>query len=73
MEKILINLEEEYCRKYFKKDIVTLEEILDKLVELDEELDLLAEKYGELEEDIRENYRPIPVMDQVGMSEGDFI
>ena len=73
MEKILINLEEEYCRKYFKKDIVTLEEILDKLVELDEELDLLAEKYGELEEDIRENYTPIPVMDQVGMSEGDFI
>ncbi len=73
MEKILINLEEEYCKKYFKKDIVTLEEILDKLVELDEELDLLAEKYGELEEDIRENYRPIPVMEQVGMSERDFI
>lgn len=73
MEKILINLEEEYCKKYFKKDIVTLEEILDKIVELDEELDLLAEKYGELEEDIRENYRPIPVMEQVGMSERDFI
>lgn len=73
MEKILINLEEEYCRKYFKKDIVTLEEILEKIEEQEDDIEYLKEAYERLEEDIRENYRPIPVMEQVGMSERDFI
>ena len=73
MEKILINLEEDFHRKYFKKDIVSLEEILEKLEELDDEVEYIKEAYERLEEDIKENYRPIPVMDQIGMSERDFI
>lgn len=73
MDKVMINLEEDFCRRYFKKDIVSVSEILDKLVELDEEVEKLKETYQELENDVRDNYRPIPVMEQVGMSERDFI
>jgi hypothetical protein len=73
MERIMINLEEDFCRRYFKKDIVTISEVLEKLVELDEEVDKIKEAYQELENDLRDNYRPISVMEQVGISERDFI
>lgn len=73
MDKILINLEENFCRKYFDKDIVTIDEVLDRMIELDEEVDQIKEAYRELEEDIKENYRPIPISEQVGVSERDFI
>lgn len=73
MERIMINLEEDFHRRYFKKDIVTLEEILEKIEELDDEIDYLKEAYQRLEEDIRDNYRPISVSEQVGISDRDFI
>ena len=73
MEKILINLEEDFHRKYFKKDIVSLEEILEKLEELDDEVEYIKEAYERLEEDVKENYRPIPVSEQYGISDRDFI
>ncbi len=73
MEKILINLEEDYYKKYFKKDIVTLEEILEKVEELDDEIDYLKEAYERLEEELRENYKPIPKHEFYGVSERDFI
>ena len=31
------------------------------------------EKYEDLKEDLRENYRPIPYAEQVGVSDRDFI
>lgn len=37
------------------------------------ELDTLQEKYNDLEQDIEDNYRPIPVSEQYGISERDFI
>lgn len=73
MENILINLEEQFHRRYFKKDIVTLEEILEKIEELDDEVEKLRETYQELENDVKDNYRPISTMEQIGMSERDFI
>jgi archaellum component FlaC len=69
----MINLEECFHRRYFKKDIVTIAEMLEKIEELDDEIEHLREAYQELENDVKENYRAIPVMEQVGMSERDFI
>lgn len=37
------------------------------------ELDKAEEKYKDLEEQLRENYRPISVAEQYGISERDFI
>lgn len=37
------------------------------------ELDKAEKRYKELEEQLRENYRPIPVAEQYGISERDFI
>lgn len=73
MERIMINLEEYFHRRYFKKDIVTIAEMLEKIEELDDEIEHLREAYQELENDIKENYRAIPVKEQLGISERDFI
>jgi peptidoglycan hydrolase CwlO-like protein len=41
--------------------------------ELEFENKELEDKIKELEEDIQENYRPVPVAEQVGISDKDFI
>jgi hypothetical protein len=73
MNNVMINLEEEYCRKYFNKDVVTIDELLDKLVELDDELYEQKEKYRELEEDLRDNYKPYTNEELYGISDRDFL
>lgn len=37
------------------------------------ELEVQKEKYDDLKEDLRDNYRPIPYAEQVGVSDMDFI
>ena len=37
------------------------------------EIDRLQEKYEDLEQDIEENYKPIPVSEQYGISDRDFL
>ena len=73
MEKIMINLEDNFYRRYFDKDVVTLDEVLRKVEDLDDEIEYLKEAYVRLEEDVRENYRAIPVSEQYGISDRDFI
>ena len=69
----MINLEDNFYRRYFNKDVVTLEEVLRKLEDLDDEIEYLKEAYVRLEEDVNENYRAIPVSEQYGISDRDFI
>ena len=73
MEQILINLEDNFYRRYFDKDVVTLEEVFRKVEDLDDEIEYLKEAYVRLEEDVKENYRAIPVSEQFGIKESDFI
>lgn len=72
MDKIMINLEEDYCRKYFDKDIVSVEDILEKIKEFDDKLFEEKEKYLELENELKDNYRPIPTSELNGVSDSDF-
>lgn len=37
------------------------------------EIDRLQEEIEDMEQDIHDNYRPIPMAEQVGVSDGDFI
>ena len=68
MEKILIDIREEnnQIRCLFKlKDFVSVEEILDKLCELDDERAYAEEKVEDLEQDIEQHYTPIKVEDEI--------
>lgn len=68
MEKVLIDIREEnnQIKCLFKlKDFVSVDEILDKLCELDDERAYAEEKVEDLEQDIEENYIPIRVDDEI--------
>lgn len=75
MENILIKCE----GRNFVKDkavcdrIMTLEEVLDLCEELYNETQRLNEKIDDLEQDIQENYKPIDKSEQYGINDSDFI
>ena len=51
---------------------VPVEELFSMIEDLLIELDRAEEKYNDLEEEVRENYRPISVAEQVGYRVEDF-
>lgn len=68
MEKVLIDIREEnnQIRCLFKlKDFVSVEELLDKLCDLDDEKSNLETELEDLKQDIEEHYTPIRVEDEI--------
>lgn len=57
----------------FKGNFLPSESITSIIEDLICEIDRLEEKYSDLEKDLEDNYRPIPVSEQVGISNRDFI
>ena len=49
------------------------DDLLEIIEEVVSEYENLQDKYNDLEKEIEENYRPIPVAEQYGISEKDFI
>lgn len=67
MEDILLDIRgwNDWMRKRFpKKDIIKLEELLGDYYDLIDEVDDLKDKIRDLEEDIQENYKPIKKAEQ---------
>jgi hypothetical protein len=60
MKNIIVNLKNDYCSEIFGKDLVSIEELLDKIVELDAEIERMKEKedgdFDEYLEEQRENF-----------------
>lgn len=75
MDEVYIDMRKEnaWIRKYFNSDLVSIEELLATIEDLDGEIEHWKEKYQDLEEDLRENYRAIPYNEQVCVSDRDFI
>lgn len=63
MERLIKRLDFEFDEK----------DIIDALEALLDTIDELEEKNEKLEEDLKENYRPVPVVEQVAISVNDFI
>lgn len=57
----------------FKGNYLPSESITSIFEDLISEIDRLEEKYSNLERNLEDNYRPIPVSEQVGYNEKDFI
>lgn len=75
MDEVYIDIRKEnaWIRKYFNTDFVSIETLLSTIEDLDSTIEHWKEKYEDLEEDLRENYKPIPYSEQVGVSDRDFI
>lgn len=71
MNEVYIDMrkENEWIRKHFDKDLVSIEELLDKIEDLDSDVEYWKEKYGDLIKDLRDNYKPIPYKDQIGVND----
>lgn len=60
MNEVYIDMrkENEWIRKYFKKDLVSVEDLIGCIENLDCEIDSLNEKIEELESDLKDEYDP---------------
>lgn len=54
-------------------DFIPVESLLHAIEDLYCEVESQKEKLEDLENDLKENYRPIPVSEQYGISDKDFI
>lgn len=56
----------------FKEDYLPSENIMSVIESLIYEIDYLKEKNEDLEQDIKDNYRPVSISEQCGISDRDF-
>ena len=76
MDNVYIKTQDvnKWIGKYFpNKDLISIDDLIGCIEDLDSEVERLKEKYEDLEQDLEDNYRPIPVSEQVGISDRDFI
>ena len=72
--KIFKEIEEKKITNYeIENNLLPLENVMGIVEDLLSEINSLGEKLEDLENDVRENYRPIPVAEQYDISDEDFI
>ena len=74
MNNVFIKKEElnEWLRKYFKGDLISIDDMISVMEDLDSEIDRLKEKIEDIEQDKEDNYRPLHSSELYGVSERDF-
>ena len=81
MNEVYINIKEfgenswlgSILYKRFKKDLISVDELLTMIEDLSSDVETLEDRVRDLEEDIEQNYRPIPVHEQYEVYDSDFI
>ena len=67
-----IVMKDENLKHFLNKDIYEWEEILEIIEEMEDEIETLKKEKTDLEDDIRDNYKPISYAEQIGYNERDF-
>lgn len=75
MNNVYIKKEElnEWLRKYFNGDLISINDMISVMEDLVGEIDRLKEKIEDVEQDKEENYKRISISSQVGINNSDFI
>lgn len=69
--EVLINVKD--CNnEIFKKDLYTVDELIEIIEDLKYQIEDLDEENEELKQQIEDNYRPLNAYELAGMSEDDF-
>lgn len=73
MENVFIKREElnKWIAKYFKEDLVSIDDILRVLEDLEFELDSLKEEFEDYKQMVEDNYKPISAYSMYGVSRND--
>lgn len=76
MDNVYVDLrnENKWIREIFRnKDLVTIEEILEKIEDLSDELEHTKEEFEDFKRDVEDNYRRLEVSEQLDISDKNFI
>lgn len=73
MKYVILDLENSEYRSLFKKDTITVQEILEKYDELSYEYNNLKEEYENYKQCVKDNYKMISPSEMYGISDRDFI
>lgn len=73
MKEVYIIVKGLEVEELFNKDLVSVDELCEKIIELKMENDRLEEKIEDLENNLKDNYRPIDNYSLYGVSEKEFI
>lgn len=74
MENVFIKREElnKWIAKYFKNDLVSIDDILRVLEDLEFELDSIKEEFDDYKQMVEDNYKPRSASSMYGVSENDY-
>lgn len=74
MKEIYIKKDElnEIVAKYFKGDLISIEDLISTIEDLSYEIDSLKEEIEDIEQDRDDNYKPRSYYSLYGVSESDF-
>lgn len=74
MDKVFIKKNElsEWTQKYFKKDLISVDDLIRVIEDLDNELDRVKEGFDDYKQMIEDNYEPINPNKMYGVNESDF-
>lgn len=74
MERLIVDISgtSYTLSKYFNKEQVSLEEILGALEEMIDAKEHAEEELEDFKRNLEENFKPIPISEQVGISDRDF-
>lgn len=62
-----------WTAKYFDKDLISIDDLITVIEDLDSEIENWKEKYDDLLQDLKDNYQPISKSKQYEISDDDFI
>ena len=74
MNNVFIKKEElnEWVAKYFKGDLISIDNMISVIEDLDSEIDRLKERIEDIEQDRESNYKPISNNELYGVEDSDF-
>lgn len=72
MGEILVNTKQYGIDCLREKDLWTVEELLDKIADLESDNHLLQEEFDDYKQNIEDNYEPVSPYKMYGVSESDF-
>lgn len=58
---------------FINRDLVSIDDLLDKIEDLTFELEAVKEEYEDFKRDVEDNYKYMPIDEQVDISDRDFI
>ena len=75
MDEIYIRKEflTSWIKKYFKDELISVDDLISCIEDLDCEIDDLKEQLEDMQRDIEDNYKPIRKSEQYDVNECDFI